>query len=204
MENPYWHDEYKPHLVDREEIRRLCFEIDNIVTAGTTRQGSGIISDDPDDKDHRAGTLLDEQFYRMAESALSTRLLRLALLVRTFDDTMKMADDPAPYENHRKRIDDTLGPFGHVHEGPNDIGSTVRECSNKIIHAQDVRPTYETDDDRDDPNARWGMTGTIELRGVLKRKPWWISLHTEDYLEGVLELIQFGEEKPTPPSDPTG
>src|SRR5687767_14843110 len=105
MENPYWHDEFKPHLVDRDEIRRLCFEIDSIVTASTTRQGSGIVSDDEDAKDARANTRLDDLFYCLAESELSKRLLSLALLVRTFDDTMKTADDPA-YENHRARIDE--------------------------------------------------------------------------------------------------
>ena len=93
MENPYWQDQFKPHLVDRDEIRRLCFQIDSIVTASTTRQGSGIVSDDENDKDDRVNPILDDLFYRMAESELSKRLLHLALLVRTFDDTMSRADD---------------------------------------------------------------------------------------------------------------
>ena len=126
MENPYWHDQYKPHLVNRDEIRRLCFEIDSIVTASTTRQGSGIVPDDEDDKDDRANTLLDDLFYRMAESELSKRLLKLAPLIRTFDDTMTRADDPTPYEKHRNRTDDEEGPFSHVFEGPPDITATIR------------------------------------------------------------------------------
>ena len=134
----------------------------------------------------------------MAESELSKRLLKLALRIRTFDDTMTRADDPMPYEKHRNRIDDEQGPFGHVFEGPPDITATIRECSNKIIHAEDVRPTYETEDDRRDPEARWGMTGSIELHGVLRREEWSIDIYLPTYLEGILELIQFDPRAGTP------
>jgi hypothetical protein len=177
----------------------LCFEINSIVTASTTRQGTGIASDGEDNNDPRAGTLLEDLFHRMAESALSTRMLRLALLVRTFDDTMKLAADPTPYQLHRKRINQERGPFGHVFHGLEDTAATIRECSNKIIHAEDVRPTYETDDDKNDPNARWGMTGVLELQGVLRSHQWSIDINIHDYLEGILELIQFGDSAQEPP-----
>ena len=37
------------------------------------------------------------------------------------------------------------------------------------------------------------MTGSIELQGVLRRKEWSIDVYLPTYLEGILELIQFGE-----------
>ena len=78
-------------------------------------------------------------------------------------------------------------------EGPPHITETIRECSNKIIHAEDVRPTYETQDNRHDPEARWGMTGMIELQGVLRREEWSIDIVLPAYLEGILNLVRFGE-----------
>jgi hypothetical protein len=190
MENPYWHDEYKPHLVDRDEIRLLCFEIHSIVAASMSRQGAGLVLDTTAGPDF---SVLDQLCFEMTERELSRRLLRLALLVRTFDDTMTRSTMAAQYQNHRKRIEED-GAFGSVYEGPEHITETIRECSNKIIHAEDVRPVYHTDDDRPDPNAMWGMEGTLELEGMQGRQPWKIGIYLHPYLEGVLELIQFDED----------
>ncbi len=191
MQNPYWHDKFKPHLVDRDEIHQLCFELFSIIRASSTQQGAGIEYVDPDEAPDF--TSLDQLFFRMAEAQLSKRLLSLALLVRTFDDTMRGTDDPTPYETHRVRIDREQGPFGHVFEGNPHITETIRECSNKIIHAEDVRPVYDSDDDRKDPKATWGMTGVIELEGMQGAKKWAIDIYLPDYLEGLLELIRFDE-----------
>lgn len=186
--NPYWHDTFKPHLTDRSEIRLLCFEIYNIVTASMSRQEAGL-------SEHELPEFpeIDSLCFRMAEAELSRRLLRLALLVRTFDDTLSKADESADYANHRSRIEAEHEDFGAVYEGPQGSTKTIRECSNKIIHAEDVRPVYDTDDDRDDPRARWGMDGTIELEGIRGRESWKIVIHVHSYLEGVLELIKFNE-----------
>jgi hypothetical protein len=191
MENPYRHDAYKPHLIDRGEIRLLCFEIDSIVAGSMSRQGTGLDQED----ESREFSILDQLCFKMAESELSKRLLRLALLVRTFDDTMSRSDDPNPYTNHRKRIEEGHGDFGEVYEGPKNITKTIRECSNKVIHAEDVRPNYHSDDDRADPNAVWGMSGTLELEGMQGGEPWLIMVRIHSYLEGVLELIRFGESQ---------
>src|SRR5438046_1067619 len=115
MENPYWHDNYKPHQIDRAEIRQLCFEILSIVTCSITKQGSGFYDEDED----REPTILDKLFFEKAEAELSKRLLKLALLVRTFDDTMSRNEDQ--YHTFRTTVDKTGGPFGSVHEGPDDI-----------------------------------------------------------------------------------
>lgn len=195
MDNPYWHDDYKPHLVDRDEIRRLCFEIFSIVRASTTQQGSGIILDEGEEREEF--TILEQLFFRMAEAELSRHLLRLALLIRTFDDAMARSDDATAYELHCKKIEEET-EFGTVYKGREDITKRIRECCNKIIHAEDVRPVYETEDDRDDPNATWGMTCTLELEGVVRDKPWQIAIYLPTYLEGVLELIGFGDSAPSP------
>jgi hypothetical protein len=188
MTNPYWHEAFKPHLTDRGEIRRLCFEIYNIVTASMSRQGAG--SSEYEDPEYPE---IDSLCFGMAEAELSKRLLRLALLVRAFDDTLKRAEDSAEYANRCKRIEEEHGDFGAVFEGPPDITKTIRECSNKIIHAEDVRPVYETQDDRDDPKVMWGMDGTIELEGLRGRDGWKIVIYLYPYLEGILELIKFKE-----------
>ncbi|MER8382094.1 hypothetical protein [Mesorhizobium sp. M1295] len=128
----------------------------------------------------------------MAEAELSKRLLRLALLVRTFDDTFSRAEDSVDYKKHLKRIEDEQQDFGGVYEGSPDVTKTIRECGNKIIHAEDVRPVYETQDERDDPEAMWGMNGTVELEGT-RRDQWKIVIDIHSYVEGVLELINYNE-----------
>ncbi|MER8394124.1 hypothetical protein NKH10_19740 [Mesorhizobium sp. M1340] len=129
MTNPYWHDAFKPHLTDRGEIRLLCFEIYNIVTASMSRQGTGL-------NGHEAPQFpeIDILCFTMAEAELSKRLLRLALLVRTFDDTFSRAEDSVDYKKHLKRIEDEQQDFGGVYEGSPDVTKTIRECGNKIIH----------------------------------------------------------------------
>jgi hypothetical protein len=188
MTNPYWHEAFKPHLTDRGEIRRLCFEIYNIVTASMSRQGGGF----PEYEDPKFPEI-DSLCFGMAEVELSKRLLRLALLVRTFDDTLRRGEDSAEYANRSKRIEEEHGDFGDVFEGLPDITNTIRECSNKIIHAEDVRPVYDTQDDSNDPKAMWGMNGTIELEGLRGRGGWKIVIYIHSYLEGILELIKFKE-----------
>lgn len=190
MENPYWHDEFKPHLIDRAEIRLLCFEINNIVAASRSRQGWG---EEPDEDEVHEFSILDELCFKMAESELAKRLLRLALSVRTFDDTMSRSDAATGYTGHRNRIEEEHAEFGRVYDGKENITKAIRECSNKIIHAEDVRPVYDTGDDRQDPNAMWGMTGELELEGTQGKDPWQIAIYLDSYLEAVLELIQFEE-----------
>ena len=191
MENPYWHDEFKPHLIDRSEIRLLCFEISNIVTASMSRQGEGMETSDEEERPEFS--VLDRLCFSLAEAELSKRLLKLALLVRTFDDTMSRSDSADDYMAFRKRIEKESNDFGAVYQGQESVAESIRECSNKIIHAEDVRPVYNTNDERTDPNAMWGMDGTLELEGIQGRTPWSIVIYIYPYLEGILELIRFDE-----------
>lgn len=193
MRNPYWHPEIKPHQTDRSEIRRLCFEIVSIVLASIGRQGQGDI--DFEDGDGFVISRLDNLCHEISEAEISKRLLWLALIVRTFDETMGQSDEDGAYRAHRDRCEESA-EFGTVFEGKEGTTQKVRECCNKIIHALDFRPTYDSDDERESSNCRWGMTGEIELEGIQGGKSWSISLWIIPFLEGVLALIEFGDRKP--------
>lgn len=189
MANPYWHPQYKPHDVDLGEVRRLCFEIYNLVQASAAIAGDGIEPDDEDDP-HLVSSL-EQLHFQMAEHELSKKLLHLAVLVRTHDDQMCFSEDKISdaYQRFRNQLDAEIGAYGAAHAGPPDQLETLRRCCNKIIHANDVRPVYTTEDDRDDPNARWGMTSEIELEGTQGGEAWHVSLHLLSFLEGVVDLM---------------
>ncbi|WP_143523867.1 hypothetical protein [Rhizobium rhizosphaerae] len=189
MENPYWHEDYKPHLVDKAELKILCFDINNIVTASASQQGSGEVLEEGEEKP--GFSFIERLMYEMAEAELSKKLLRLALLVRTFDDTLLRSDVADEYSSYKKEIEERNNGFGVTFEGKDGQTNTIRECCNKIIHADDVRPVYDTDDDRDDPKARWGMDGTLELEGEQGKTVWRISIFIIDLIEAILELIDY-------------
>jgi hypothetical protein len=188
MKNPYWHDEYKPHLIDRTEIRSLCFEINNIFTASMMTPQTSEIEED----DGYEFSRLEQLCFTFAEAELSRRLLKLALLVRTLDDTFLRDDSAGGYVSYKKKIEEANVTLGAVYTG--SFALTIRECSNKIIHAEDVRPVYYTEDDRTSPSALWGMDGTLELEGKLGRSNWSIVIYLPPYLEAILELIEFEEK----------
>lgn len=193
MTNPYWHPKAKPHEIDRGTIRLLCFQMYNLVWASVNNAGTGLVLEEGEVEAEK--TELEKLHFRMAEPELSKMLLHLAIQVRTFDDIHNnlQSDQVAAYHKHRDAVDGANGRYGGVFEGRDQITDTLRECSNKIIHAIDVRPTYETQDERDDPDARWGMRGDIELEGFHGKDFWKISIYLFGYLEGVLDLIKFGE-----------
>lgn len=190
MTNPYWHPEYKPHAVDLDEVRRLCVEIYSLVRASAANAGEGIEPEDEDDADVISS--LEQLHFQMAEREISKKLLQLAVLIRTYDDLMCFSTEEVAsnaYLLHRDQLDVDAGGYGGIHAGPEDQLSTLRRCTNKIIHANDVRPVYRTDDDRNDPNARWGMTSEIELEGSQRGQQWSVCLYLFDFLEGVVDLI---------------
>lgn len=194
MENPYWHAEFKPHLVNREEIRQLCFEIYAIVSSSMSFQGTGI--ENTEEESTPEFLNIEKLFFNRAEPELAKRLLRLALLVRTFDDAMERSAQADNYRQHFDNVKKSNPNFGATFEGPDTTTESLRECSNKIIHAEDLRPTYETEDDSRDPNAKWGMTGDIEIKGTRGKNNWAISITLSLYLEGILDLIAFDENDP--------
>jgi hypothetical protein len=187
MENPYWHHFVKAHQIELEEIKHLVFEIYNIVSASIQLQGDGMT----EEHERAAITATQKLHFEMAETVLSKRMLQLALLIRTLDDVMDQFVEPEQYRVFRATMEKEFLGFGAVFEGDDSITNSIRECCNKIIHAQDFRPVYETNDERDDPNVRWGMVGSIEIRGRQGKKDWWITLNVFDFLEGALKLAQF-------------
>lgn len=74
-------------------------------------------------------------------------------------------------------------------------GLDFREASNKIIHALDFRPTCDTADGSRE--GKWAMSGMIELQGAEYGKEWWVTMYPFNYLEAMLELVEY--KPPAPP-----
>lgn len=190
MNNPYLHSDIKPHQVDRNEIRLLCFNVYNIIAASASRNHS-FSNEEGEPAPEFPG--LDEMTFQMSEGELSKSLLRLALLVRTFDDTLSRSKETEEYSKYKAALE--VDDFGFVFKGKENVTKSIRECCNKIIHAEDVRPVYATDVSSDDPAAVWGMTGELELEGSQAGKRWMLTLDVQSLLEGILLLIKFAENE---------
>lgn len=188
MENPYWHPEEKPHIVNTDDVRLLAFNIFNILRASLSVAGSRTYAEDGDDEEGDLITPSDKLHYDYAEVQLSKSLLQFAVLMRTLDDYW-LDYGHGDYLNKIEKInrDDAVGSL-------NSEDLSLREAFNKIIHARDVRLVYDSDDDRNDPDARWGMDGQIELQGELRGKKWEVVIYVENLLDTALELIDFVDE----------
>jgi hypothetical protein len=186
--NPYWHPEVKTHVVKTDEVRYLVFEVHNIVLSSMTLCGMV----DPDNEDDEP-TLVEALHYNLAEMELSTKVLKIAVAMRTADDSIGQPDGHEGYIDARSRIDKAQG-FCDVFEPKGNKSFGFRDVCNKIIHAQDVRPVYDKNDDLPDERTRWGMSGTLELAGTAFQKPWSIGVSLIPFLEAVLELLYFIDE----------
>lgn len=183
IENPYHHAEIKPHHLDLSEVRLACFDAYNIVTASQTLGGEHEMKGADDD----AGpSTLFELHHALAEGRLSQLLLRIAVVLRTFDDIMR---DVEGYEAHAAAT-----------SGENWIGDldgqplSLREACNKIIHAVDFRPVYERAERQevDESYSRvWYMTGEVEIGGMRGAHQWAVLLFVPPFLEMVLDRIAF-------------
>lgn len=183
FENPYQRAEIKPHHLDLVEVRLACFDAYNIVTASQALGGEHEMKDGDDD----AGlSTLFKLHHELAESRLSTLLLRVALMLRTFDDIMR---DKEGYEAHAAAT-----------SGENFIGDldgeplSLREACNKIIHAVDFRPVYSMAErqEADETYSRvWYMTGEVEIGGMRGAHQWAVLLFVPPFLELVLDRIAF-------------
>jgi len=192
--NPYWHPETKPHVIETQEVERLCLDCLHIMLASHT-----VVTLDLDDDGIPTGASRLRQLHLAnAEKMLSRAMLQIAVLVRTFDDQQMQYGDE-DYIAHVKAID-AEGPFATAYDGSDDeLG--IRECCNKIIHAEDFRPVYERDDDVE---VIWYMDSQIELEGHRGKKAWAFTLHTIGFLEAVLDLIAYDPdaEPAKPPAGP--
>lgn len=185
MENPYQKAELKPHYLDREACRIKCFDVFNIMAASVALAGEYATAEPEDPVEPSAMFSLH---HRLAEPRLSQLLLDIAVFVRTFDDVMS---DAAP---------DAYTVFASGTDGANFIGVLdegdlrLRDACNKIIHATDFRPVYEQVD-REAPNQEpqrvWHLDGQIELEGMLGKKQWQATLFVENFLETVLDRLEF-------------
>ena len=180
MENPYWHDYTKPHVVDFDEVRDLCFEAFAILQA--SRSLMGLPADE-------IGGALHEGFFREAEPRLSNAFLQLAVSIRTFEDSIAETEVAADYKMLLDKIlePEQLGSIGRGTGG--DRGDiTLRDVCNKIIHAEDFRPTYDNGSNPRDEDFSWGMTGIIEIAGRAFGKPWDVWLFAEEVLETCIKI----------------
>lgn len=180
MENPYWHGYSKPHVVDFDDVRDLCFEAFTILQA--SRSLMGLPADE-------IGGALHDGFFREAEPRLSNALLRLAVLLRTFEDSIAETEVAADYITLLGKAlePEQLGTIGHG-VGAGRDGITVRDVCNKIIHAEDFRPTYDNGSNPRDEGFSWGMTGIIEIAGRAFGKPWDVWLCADEFLDVCIKI----------------
>lgn len=185
MSNPYWHPDYKPHTVDFDEIRQVAFDTFNIVRASGSMMGQGL---DPEEDELNDPSPSEKLHFERAEAQLSKNLLRLAVLMRTLDDVLSLAQNEA-YSSKARELgaQNSIGSL-------NDTELSLREALNKIIHAEDVRPVYDSDDDRESPHCRWGMDGQLELVGTFRGTEWHATINLFELIDTILELIEFVEE----------
>jgi len=190
MDNPYWHPKKKGHVINGDDVRLVAFDVFNIVRASLSMTGEGI--EGGEDGDEKALSRIERLHFELAEIKLSNAILQLAVMVRTIDDIWTDKGN----EHYFAKIDalNKDHNFGWLASGDRSTDLTLREALNKVIHARDVRPVYDSEDDRDDPNARWGMDGQIELKGALRKVEWEATVNIFELLDGVVKLIDLVDE----------
>lgn len=167
-DNPYWHSEGQSHPIDIEAIRSLCFEIFNIFAASAAIAGELEFADEDDDPSNSS---LLQLHHEVAEKRALELLLRLCMLVRTYDDVMSQSKHAESYTKHAEQTNGD-GELGALDGGQ----LSLREACNKVIHAREVRPIYD-DVTRDaegeeESKSLWHLSGEIELNGTQNKKAW--------------------------------
>lgn len=187
MENPYWHDELKPHPIDFDEVRRLCFEAYTIIAASHSMAGL---------PGKEVGGTLHEFFWKSAEPRLSFCLLNIAIRMRTFEDTLE-PDTKQAYDRLLSKYagDGELGSLGW-HGKKERVELSYREACNKLIHSEDFRPTYDNGSNASDDDFAWGMTGVVELMGRHGKHTWDVWLNVDELLSTILEVAAFADTLP--------
>jgi hypothetical protein len=196
MDNPYWRTEGQSHRIETESIKRLSFELINVFEASVSLARSF------EAEEAEAGhTLLLANYpllalhFELAQAQVSPLLLQLCLMVRTYDDIMSASNAADAYLAHAKKTDDA----NHIGTLSGSATFSLREACNKVIHAVEIRAVYErVDRTVAEPNAEnppdqdvWHLTGEIELKGTQRKTAWEATLHTQDFVESVLERIAF-------------
>lgn len=193
MENPYWSRKGQTHPLSVDQIRRLSFEIANIVAASGELASHGPDIDERDNKTPWESRIF-KLHHELAETVLCEKLLQLALLVRTFDDIASGSAKADQYKQHAER---TSGKdeIGCLTVAGQDVDFGLREACNKIIHAQEIRAVYDDaiEFSGDDMiSRRWFCDGQVELKGAQQnKKTWEASVYIFDFIETVLERVEF-------------
>ncbi|MBG0797159.1 hypothetical protein IYX23_05590 [Methylocystis sp. L43] len=194
MENPYWTTAGQGHHLDLQDMRVLCFDIHNIVASSSTLIGRLELAE-PEELSE--DSTLRKLHYEISEPLLSNRLLHLAIMLRTYDDMMSANDSDGAYTAHVQRTS------GSDFVGNIDKGTfSLRDACNKIIHASEIRPLYESvynehEESTGEP-VGWKLTGEIELSGVQNKKPWTAELYVQNFLEVALDRLAFTLTQPLP------
>jgi hypothetical protein len=192
-DNPYWHSEGQVHPIDLSSLQSLCFEIFNLFAANRALvhafETTG--DEDPEELSDPANSRFLKLHQELAEELVLEKLLRLCMLLRTYDDIMGQSPHAARYAEHVKKTNGE--DIGYLDQG--DL--TLREACNKVIHAREIRPIYDSaewEKKAEPPVTKrvWYLDGDIELKGTLGNKEWSGTLWSEPFLETVLERIAFG------------
>lgn len=204
MDNPYWFTKGKTHNIDLGTVKRMCFELTNIFSAGRN------LAEEFDLREAEEGKRLDLSsapllalHMELAEDQVCNLLLQMALLVRTYDDVMKNSEASKAYVAHATETSGKGYIGGYTQDGK-DFDLNLRQACNKIIHALEIRAIYEKvdrtvaldEDGQELDQEVWYLTGEIEMAGTDQGKPWEAVLHAPAFLEIVLDRIAFGYPEP--------
>lgn len=192
MKNPYWSSQGQTHPISIDQIRRLCFDVVNIVAASGELAGDSVADIEPDEVAPSESRIF-QLHHELAERELCEKLLRLAVLVRTFDDIASTSVKGDAYTEHAKQTSGK-NEVGDLKVAGETVDFNLREACNKIIHAQEIRAVYDdavrfSGDEL--VSRRWYCDGEVELKGIQNKKSWQASVYIFDFIETVLERIDF-------------
>lgn len=192
VESPYWQTAGQGHHVDLATLKLICFDLLNLVEA------SRAVVEHFDAVEAEEGRRLDTRtqplialHVELSDIQVRKHLLQLALLTRTYDDLMRDSDRSDEYRAHALKHDggDTMGWVSDGRFG-------LRQACNKVIHAIEIRPTYDrldrtVIDGADDEETLIFLTGEVELNGRHNGAAWEGAVYIQPFIETVLERISF-------------
>ena len=187
-ENPYWHQEDKPHVFDPVRVEELCliaFE-----AFATSQALSRDFVDAEDGGSNLTHPLLIGKHRAKAEAKISSALLTLSITYRALEERLRHSEK---FINFQKDNTDFFGQQLTWHKGKRQTQTSLRAACNKIIHAEDLRPTYESNEDSGDGDV-WFMDGVFEMGGTSTGGDTWrVSIILPDFLEAMLDVAGFVE-----------
>jgi hypothetical protein len=196
LDNPYWFTKGKTHNIDLGTIRRMCFELTNIVSAGQALAKEFDAKEvEEEERQNLSGEPLLALYMEFAETQACNLLLQIALMVRTYDDIMMGSSMGDAYNAHAAQTS------GKDYIGDLSTGDlSLRQACNKIIHAVEIRALYERVERQFDQDEHgqgldqdvWYLNGEVELSGTERSTPWNAVLYVQPFIETVIERIAFG------------